>query len=371
MYVRSVIAVATGAAMVLVAAPPAQAATIDKTPEPSAHADDGTVQNSVQMGGRLFIGGSFTRVDGAARSRLAVLNATSGQLESLKIDVDGEVTSLATDGSGTVFIGGKFNYVNGVRRNNLAAVNASTGAVVAGFNPAPAGIVRSLDYASGTVVFGGGFTKVGSTARNYLAAANAGTGALVSGFPSANGVVYAVKAGGGSIYVGGEFSQVGGTSRSRVAELSTSGAVLDYRTALGSPVYDIAVDSTGVYLATGGGLPSGNSLYKTTSTGSTVWQVGTNGNLQTVEVVGDTVYAGGHFDYICGTTTGGCGNTTLAKKAFVASATGSSASPRAWAKFNTALGVWDLTAAGGNLYALGVFTKVNGKALPRIARFQG
>ena len=33
--------------------------------------------------------------------------------------------------------------------------------------------------------------------------------------------------------------------------------------------------------------------------------------------------------------------------------------------------VWALTAVGGNLYALGVFTKLNGRAVPRIAGFQG
>ena len=64
-------------------------------------------------------------------------------------------------------------------------------------------------------------------------------------------------------------------------------------------------------------------------------------------------------------------NTTSAKKAFVADAGGTTPNARAWATFNSALGVWDLTAAGTNLYALGVFTTVNGKSAPRIARFQG
>jgi hypothetical protein len=126
-----------------------------------------------------------------------------------------------------------------------------------------------------------------------------------------------------------------------------------------------------VFLAVAGGLPAGNSLYKTTSTGAEVWQVATDGNLQAVAVVNGTVYAGGHFGSICGSTTSGCGNTTVAKKAFVADAGSATPNARAWAKFNSALGVWDLTPAGTNLYALGVFTTVNGKSAPRIARFQG
>ncbi|MGI8888569.1 MAG: hypothetical protein ACR2GB_06305 [Nocardioidaceae bacterium] len=38
-------------------------------------------------------------------------------------------------------------------------------------------------------------------------------------------------------------------------------------------------------------------------------------------------------------------------------------------KFNSALGVFDFTAASGNLYALGDFTTVNGDSHPHIARF--
>ena len=369
MYIRPLLAVATSAALVLGTATAGQAAVLNRTPEPSAHAGNGTVFNSVQVGSRLYIGGSFTSVDGQPRVRLAALDAASGDLTSFRVDVDGDIAALATDGAGTLFIAGKFNYVGGVRRNNIAAVDVSTGEVT-DFDPAPNGIVRSLDYTGGRVVFGGGFTTVDGTAATYLAAADADTGALDGGFPNADGVVYAVRAAGGDVYVGGEFSRIDGTSRSRVAALSSSGSLLGYRATLGAPVYDIAVDSAGVFLAVGGGLPNGNSLYKTTSSGTTVWKVATDGNLQSVEVVGDTVYAAGHFNNLCGSTTNGCGNTTAAKKAFVTDAGGSAPNARAWARFNTALGVWDLTEAGGSLYALGEFTKVNGKTWPRIARFQ-
>ncbi len=349
----------------------ADAAVLSSTPLSSSHADDGTVYASVQVGSRLFVGGSFTSVDGTPRVRLAALDAATGKLDtSFRADVDGDIRALATDGT-TLFLGGKFTRVGGVSRKNLAAVNPATGSVVGGFNPAPAGMVRGLGHAGGMVVFGGSFTKVGGTAVNYLAAADATTGALDSGFPGTDGAVYVVKASGGNLWVGGDFAHVGSVTRSKVAAVSTAGSVLSYRATPGGPVDDLAVDTTGVYLAVAGGLPAGNSLYKTTSAGAKVWQVATDGNVQAVEVRDSTVYAGGHFGSLCGSTTSGCGNTTSAKKAFVADTAGTAPNARPWAKFNSALGVWDLSTAGNNLYALGVFTKVNGKVTPRIARFSG
>jgi hypothetical protein len=232
-------------------------------------------------------------------------------------------------------------------------------------------MVRGLDYSAGKVFFGGGFTKVGGSAVSYLAAADARTGAVDRAFPGADASVNVVKAAGGNVWVGGDFGRIGTARRSKVAALSTSGGLLSYRATVGGPVIDLAVNSAGVFLAVGGGLPAGNSLYKTTSAGVKVWQVATDGNVQAVEVVGSTVYAGGHFGFVCGSTTSGCGNTTSAKKAFVADTGGTTPNARPWATFNSALGVHDLVATGANLYALGVFTTVNGKSAPRIARFGG
>ena len=371
MYLRSGLTAATTAVLVVVSATAGYAAPVDSTPEPSSHADDGGVYTSVQVGSRLFVGGSFTSIDGTQRVRLAALDAATGRLDtSFRVDVDGDVQALATDGT-NLYVGGKFRKVGGVSRKNLAAVNASTGAVVAGYDPAPSGMVRGLAYSGGEVYAGGSFTSIGGTSATYLAATSTGTGAVDRSFPSANGPVYAVKAAGSTIWVGGDFSAVGATSRSKVAAVSTGGAVQAYRATPGAPVYDLAVDSAGVFLATAGGLPSGNSLYKTTSAGAKVWQVATDGNLQAVTVLDGTVYAGGHFGNLCGSTTNGCGNATSAKKSFVADAGGSTPNARKWARFNSALGVWDLAVAGGNVYALGVFTEVNGKAVPRIARFAG
>jgi hypothetical protein len=371
MLIRPGATLAVGAALALVVATPALAA-VGTSPAPSSTAT-GPVLNSVQAGSRLYIGGSFTKVDSAAHAGLAALNASTGVRDAaFKVDVTGTVYSLATDGT-TIYLGGAFTSVGGVPRSNVAAVTAS-GQVVSSFHPTVNSNVESLDYANGTLYLGGAFSSVNGTKRPKLAAVDPVSGALVQAFnPKPNGLVHVVRASGSQVYVGGRFTSIGGAARSYVALLDASGAVQPYdaKLAFDSQVYDIDVTSSGVYLGTGGHLPAGNSLYATAlGTGAQRWQEKTDGNVQSVEVVGTDVYGGGHFNNTClprsDASTGCLVDFASRKAVVVADATGAAHS---FASFNSAFGVWDLTVAGGNLYALGEFTKVNNADQAGIARF--
>ncbi|WP_156399872.1 hypothetical protein [Phycicoccus sp. Soil748] len=371
MNTRPAAAVAVGAALALVAATPALAA-VSPSPAPSSTAT-GPVYNSVQAGTRLYIGGSFTKVDSAAAAGLAALNATTGVRDpAFKADVVGKVYALATDGT-TIFLGGSFTSVGGVARTNLAAVSPS-GQVVSSFHPDVSSTVESLDYTNGTLYIGGAFSTVNGTKRPKLAALDPTTGAVVQSFnPKPNGLVHVVKASGSQVYVGGRFTSIGGAARSYVALLDASGVVQPYdpKLAFDSQVFDIATSATGVYLGTGGHLPAGNSVYGTTpGSGAQRWQVKTDGNVQSVEAQGSDIYGAGHFNNTClpsSTASTGCLIDFSARKTVVVDdGTGVA---RAFATFNSAFGVWDLTTAGGNLYALGEFTKVNNTNQPGIARF--
>src|SRR4051812_44610777 len=77
-----VLAAAIGLAaslLLVVLAPPAMAA-------PSSLPDDGTVNTDgpvyaiLPLGNRIYIGGDFTHVNGQNRTRLAAIDATTGQL---------------------------------------------------------------------------------------------------------------------------------------------------------------------------------------------------------------------------------------------------------------------------------------------------
>ena len=67
MYFRFVLTATATAALVVGSATVGDAAVLSPTPRSSSHAADGTVYASVQVGSRLFVGGSFTSVDGTRR----------------------------------------------------------------------------------------------------------------------------------------------------------------------------------------------------------------------------------------------------------------------------------------------------------------
>jgi outer membrane protein assembly factor BamB len=360
---------AVGCALVSLGASPAAAVSLSPATSSSAN---GRVEAAVQAGADLYIGGLFTSVDGAARAHLAALDAGTGMLDpSFNVNVNGEVTSLAVAGS-TLYIAGSFTAVGPEARTNVAAIDTSTGQVLP-FSPTPSSLVKSIDVANGVAYLGGKFAKVNGKSMPFLAAVDATTGALVPGFnPRPSAIVQKVKAYDGGIYVGGNFQSIGGLARNYVAQLDVNGTVLPWDAGLpyDSAVLDLTLDNGEVYLATGGHLPGGNSAYGVdAASGAQQWQVQTDGNVQAIEIANGVVYAGGHFDYLkpCDAT-GTCTPTVQRKKLLaIDPITGTVLD---WApRFNSPLGVWDLAAGGGNLYALGDFTTVNGVSHPHIARF--
>ena len=81
-------------------------------------------------GTRLYLGGDFTNVGGAARAKVAAGHRDRGagqrvQAEHRSAGVIGSHVSL--DGS-TVYLGGRFTTVNSQQRCDLAAVRAGDGA---------------------------------------------------------------------------------------------------------------------------------------------------------------------------------------------------------------------------------------------------
>ncbi len=199
---------------------------------------------------KILIGGDFSSVSGAARSKLALLDATSGTLDTTFVDpqLNGAVYCLATTGSGSnlrFIVGGEFTQVGSAAQKGLAAFN-QTGAHVSPGNPDFEGAVRAICVqASGKLVVGGDFVKVGSTIRDGIVRLTSmtptpgwtvdGTFAtvvqggipdptpgsqLTLGFPS----VFAIEQdSSGRLVIGGRFVQVGGVPRGRIARLDVNG----------------------------------------------------------------------------------------------------------------------------------------------------
>lgn len=335
------------------------------------------------VGDRVVVGGTFSSVidpSGKAYpvSNLAVFSARTGAADlSFKGSTNNTVTSLATDGAGTVFVGGTFGTANGQVRRGLAALDVATGALKA-FNPSVVspGQVDAVAYANGAIYAGGSFTGLSSstgTSQPFLAKVNASTGAVDATWaprPDDRVRSFAVAAdGSGRLFVGGDFTSVSaksGTNKLAATFLTGTGAVdTGFRSgptngSSYAPVFDLTADASRVYAAVAGS--GGACAALNTTTGATLWSDHSNGNLQSVRLMGGLLYCAGHFN-----GTGSFMGQTRYKIAAVSPSTGALT---AFAPIvNSSQGPWALAADATRLYMGGDFNKISGVNQPHFAMF--
>src|SRR6266511_3790738 len=136
--------------------------------------------------GNVYIGGAFTSVrpPGAApgtgevaRNHLGAFNATTGALLSFNHNANATVYSLEPSPDKTrLYAGGDFTAVDGAARGHLAAFDLASGALSGAWKPSVTGRVKSISTfgsADGSrIVIGGSFNHVNGTARRALAILN-------------------------------------------------------------------------------------------------------------------------------------------------------------------------------------------------------
>lgn len=340
---------------------------------------NGRVSAMLAVGGNVYLGGDFTAVVDTSghsfpASRLAVISTTTGVVNRSWIgSADDTVSALAVSGN-TLFVGGSFSTVNGVAHRNLAALNLSTGAFVSGFTTTANKPVLGLAVAGTSLIVGGLFTSVtssaGTTSRTFLAKASTTTGAVDQAWaPRPDARVSAVQSDGTRIYVGGEFTTINGASNKSTASLSPSGSGAPLSSYHGgptnnqqfAPVLNMKLVGSTLYVGAGGG--GGGCTALNATTGAKIWGKHTNGNVQAVVYNHGFVYCGGHF--------GGAGSFDGQTRYKLAAVTATapynttSFAPR----FNSALGIWSMTADSGHTFAGGDFTKVNQASHPFYAAF--
>src|SRR5437762_462301 len=154
---------------------------VDVTPQ----VQDGTVDALALVGHTVVVGGTFTVVADAGettrypRRSLFAYDLTTGAVSGFAPTLNGTVTSLTAGPGNTVYVGGTFTTVDGSAQRGVTQLDLGTGQRVVGFT---ASIndddVRALAYAGGWLYLGGAFRHVDGQQRLGLARVNPATGAL-------------------------------------------------------------------------------------------------------------------------------------------------------------------------------------------------
>ncbi len=142
-----------------------------------------------QADGKLLIGGEFVGVDGAARNRLARLNA-DGTLDAnfnIGAGADGAVNSLAVQPDGKILVAGDFGHFDGVACDSVVRLNRN-GRVDNSFRPQIGHYLSCVAVQpDGRILVGGSFTNVEGATRVGIARLNP-DGSLDPGFNAAGAV---------------------------------------------------------------------------------------------------------------------------------------------------------------------------------------
>lgn len=346
----------------------ATAAEPPNSPEASA-VTNGRVEAIARVGGTIFLGGSFTTVtrrDGSTvnRSRLAAIDAATGDPTSWNPKADATVRALVASADGnTIYAGGDFKTVAGQARKRLVALNRSTGQPTA-WAPSASASVRALAVKGSRIYAGGTFSTVSGVSRPRLAAIDAGSGTVVSEFkpnPDAGVRALAVDPVGNRLYVAGSFGRIGGSSRQYLAAVSsTKGTASSWKPQPGWIVLTLTVSADGSRVFAGGDSTGGH-VAAWAADGTAKWHVVLDGDVNSIALGtgGATLYAGGHFHH-----SGAIGREKLAAYS-TASGQLSSWNPGA----DSVYGVYSVSVAGDRLAVGGDFTRIGGAARTGYAQF--
>jgi hypothetical protein len=361
---RALVPVALLASLLL---PASAAAAIAPAPAAPWAVANGRVVAIARVNNVVYIGGKFTQMidtDGTelARNHLAAISAADGHVLPWNPGANGTVRALTVSIDGkTVYMGGDFTTVGGRSRAHAAAMAAiapsstTTTGTVRAWTANADGIVYAVSQIGGRVYLGGAFLHVVGHGRPRLAAVSAATGALTSWHPKLDAAVRALlpAAGGKTLFIGGSFHHVNGASEPHLASIDPlRNRLHKWAAHPGDTV--LALAENGKYLYAGDRGGGGHVRSFMLSTGRMRWTNTTDGNVNTVALVGSgasqQLVLGGHFTKV--------GAQVRHKVAVISPITGHvDTSPGNWhpAAAGSDLGVYSELAYGQHLYFGGDF----------------
>ena len=293
---------------------------------------DGEIYSLARVRDRLYVGGSFTRLNGEARAGLAAIDVRSADLLDWRPRVAGKTkddmsdvyaVAPAPDGS-IVYVGGAFGRVNGALRRSLAAVAADgrllpfdPGAAYAASDEedeedefGAASVSTLATDPRGRVLYvAGDFGELGGAVRPGLGSVDTRTGRIRPWNPDCDGDVAAIEVApaGSPVYVAGEFASIGGKSRRGLAAVDARrGVATLWDPGVGGAVHAISLDLRRRVVIAGGEFETVGDVDRTNlaavdvRTGAvTTWDVPVVGTVDEVEQAGGgAVVVGGELESI-------------------------------------------------------------------------
>jgi hypothetical protein len=269
-------------------------------------------------GDTLFVGGSFTRIGGAARQGIASISASTARATSwhprLRFRLNGPdngdpwVFGLVPSSS-RVFVAGYFDAGSGFVALDPASARPLRWRTSLRFGQSevfPVSLAGGMLYVAGRTAVDG--------ERAFVAAVEARTGRATRWKPKTNGYVYSVAAAGNDVLVGGSFSSVNTLRRAGLAAIDAARArLLPWHPVLRTedlpPVRSLlATDRTlyvgGAFFNVDGSRRRGLAAFELPSLQLDPWQPRLDNDsfsdAKALALVGDTLSVGGTFKALNG-----------------------------------------------------------------------
>ena len=339
----------------------------------------------------------------AAKNLAAIDVATGNMIRTWRPQVTGEAGSTTTlvrelaFKNGKLYVGGTFTAVNGQPRTHLAAVDATTADVDPSFAPNVVNtdgtepLVYALETDDSRLYVGGRFSLINNRNRGKLAAFDLASGAMDLVWKPKTGrevMDLQMSSDGASIFAVGRFGSVTGSdnataTRKNVARFDTAtGNIHPWTIPAGvigeteQTAHDVLVTPTRMYAGFGDKGPNYVAAFRLDDgdTGSQIWRYGTVGDVQSMALSpgGKRLFFGGHFG-INRLTQTVCNGKPLRGIGAINPNTGQVQcdwNPQIEPFTTNGNGPWDMTVApDGNLWIGGGFTGISGTPQANLARF--
>ena len=186
---------------------------------------------TLQPDGKILVGGWFTEFNGTPANRLIRLNPDGSKDISFDIGSGfvGSVLHTTLQLDGKILVGGAFTSFNGTTQNRLIRLNSdgtkdTSFDIGSGFNNNVNSINLQTD---GKILVGGQFTSFNGTTQNRLIRLNS-DGTKDTSFDIGSGFNNNVNSinlqTDGKILVGGQFTSFNGTTQNRLIRLNSDGS---------------------------------------------------------------------------------------------------------------------------------------------------